>query len=279
MFLFFTSIANILKLNRTIFTNIMPVFVIMLKSVHFVLRFDAIPVILGPTYGQDQTNLMKLVMNLMDNSQILARVDHTSLKADATWEEIRTLCGEAVTYHTASVCIPPSYIARARASFPHLNLCTVIGFPLGYSTTAVKVFETREAVAQGADEIDMVIDLGDVKNGDFDAVTGEIAAVREAAAGKVLKVIVETCYLTQEEKIRLCQCVTQAGADYIKTSTGFGSAGAQLEDILLFKEHLGPGVKMKAVGGIRPREAMEAFCEAGCQRIGCSAAVRLLTQE
>lgn len=215
----------------------------------------------------------------MEKNQILARVDHTVLKATATWEEVRVLCEQAVTYKTASVCIPPSYIGRARAAFPNLNLCTVIGFPLGYNTTAAKVFETRDAVAQGADEVDMVVNLGDVKNGDFEAVTREIAAIKEAAGGKLLKVIVETCYLTREEKIRLCQCVTQGGADYIKTSTGFGTAGAQLEDIQLFQEHIGPQVKMKASGGIRTREAMEAFCEAGCQRIGCSAAVQLLADE
>lgn len=212
----------------------------------------------------------------MDKQEILSRVDHTVLKATATWDEVRVLCEEAVAHKTASVCIPPSYLERARAAFPDLVLCTVIGFPLGYSTTAVKVFETRDAVARGADEVDMVINLGDVKNGDFDAVLREIAAIKEAAGGKLLKVIVETCYLTQEEKIRLCRCVTEGGAEYIKTSTGFGTAGAQLEDIQLFRQHIGPQVKMKAAGGIRTREAMEAFCQAGCQRIGCSAAVRLL---
>ena len=212
----------------------------------------------------------------MEKSEILARVDHTALKATATWADIQNLCEEAVKYGTASVCIPPSYLKRAREAFPKLNLCTVIGFPLGYNTTACKVFETKDAVAQGADEVDMVVNLGDVKNGDFDAVTKEIEAVREAAQGRLLKVIVETCYLTEEEKIRLCECVTNAKADYIKTSTGFGSDGAQLADIELFREHIGPEVRIKAAGGIRTREAMEAFCAAGCSRIGCSAAVKAL---
>ena len=152
----------------------------------------------------------------------------------------------------------------------------MIGFPLGYSTTASKVFETKDAVTHGADEIDMVVNLGDVKNGDFEEVTAEIMAVREAAQGRLLKVIVETCYLTREEKIRICKCVTDAKADYIKTSTGFGSAGAQLEDIELFREHIGSDVKIKAAGGIRTQEAMEAFCQAGCSRIGCSAAIKAL---
>lgn len=215
----------------------------------------------------------------MNKQEIFARVDHTALKATTTWEAIRRLCQEALEYHTASVCIPPSYLKRAREAFPALNLCTVIGFPLGYSTTACKVFETRDAVQNGADEIDMVVNLGDVKNGAFDLVTDEIRAVREACAGKVLKVIVETCYLTEEEKIRLCRCVTEGGADYIKTSTGMGTAGAQLEDIRLFREHIGSGVRIKAAGGIRTREAMEAFCLAGCDRIGCSAAIQALGED
>lgn len=215
----------------------------------------------------------------MTREEIFARVDHTALKPTATWADIYKLCEEAVAYGTASVCIPPVYLRRARQAFPKLNLCTVIGFPLGYNTTAAKVFETQDAVAQGADEIDMVINLGDVKNGDFGAVRAEIEAVRAAAGGKLLKVIVETCYLTEEEKVRVCECVTQAKADYIKTSTGFGTAGAQLEDIALFRRHIGPEVKIKAAGGIRTRAAMEAFCAAGCDRIGCSAAVQALTEE
>lgn len=154
----------------------------------------------------------------MRNSEILVRIDHTALNAVTTWADIQKLCSEALEFHTASVCIPPSYVARTRRRFPNLTICTVIGFPLGYSTTPCKVFETEQAVRDGADEIDMVIDLGNVKNGDFDAVEAEIHAVREACRGKILKVIVETCYLTQEEKIRVCGCVTNAQADLIKTS-------------------------------------------------------------
>lgn len=213
----------------------------------------------------------------MQTEDIFARIDHTALKATTTWAEIEKLCGEAMKYHTASVCIPPAYLARARAAFPQLILCTVVGFPLGYNTTAVKVFETKDAIEQGADEIDMVINLGDVKNGDFDAVFADIKAVRRAAQGKLLKVIIETCYLTEDEKIQLCHCVTKAGAEYIKTSTGFGTTGAKLEDIKLFKQNIGSEVKIKAAGGIRTREAMEAFCSAGCERIGCSAGVSALS--
>lgn len=210
---------------------------------------------------------------------MLQRIDHTALKAITTWSDIKTLCGEATTHHTASVCIPPNYVARAHAEFPVLNLCTVVGFPLGYSTTACKVYETREAVANGASEIDMVINLTDVKNGDFDKVTAEIAALREATGSNILKVIIETCYLTQEEKVQLCKCVTEAGADYIKTSTGFGTAGAQLDDIELFRRNIGPAVKIKAAGGIRTQEAIESFCNAGCDRIGCSATVQALCSD
>ena len=195
------------------------------------------------------------------------------------WKEICTLCEEALEYHTASVCIPPSYVARAHAAFPGLNICTVIGFPLGYNTLECKVFETQQAVREGASEVDMVVNLGDVKNGDFDAVEKEIAALKQAAGHALLKVIIETCYLTEEEKIRLCECVTAAKADYIKTSTGFGTAGATLEDIALFRAHIGPEVKVKAAGGIRTREDLEAFCNAGCDRLGCSAAVKVLCKE
>ena len=214
----------------------------------------------------------------METNDILKRVDHTVLKATSTWEEVKILCEEALKYHTASVCIPPAYVKRAKENFRNLNVCTVIGFPLGYSTTACKVFEAEEALANGASEIDMVVNLGDVKNGDFGLVEEEIAAVRKAVKENVLKVIVETCYLTEDEKIELCRCVTNAKADYIKTSTGFGTAGAQLEDITLFCKHIGENVKIKASGGIRTREAIEAFCEAGCSRIGCSSAVTALSE-
>lgn len=216
----------------------------------------------------------------MTNPEILAHIDHTLLKAVSSWEEIQTLCEEAIANHTASVCIPPSYVKRAASAYRgRLAVCTVIGFPLGYQTTAVKVFEARQAIADGADEVDMVVDLGDVKNGDFAQVTAEIAAVKGAVGAHILKVIVETCYLTEEEKIRLCECVTEAGADYIKTSTGFGTAGARIEDIRLFKEHIGPKVKMKAAGGVKTREDLEMFLAEGCERIGTSSAVKMLTQK
>jgi len=208
----------------------------------------------------------------MDNAEILKHIDHTLLKAVSDEKGILDICKEAVEHKTASVCIPPSYVKLAKEKFPSLNVCTVIGFPLGYSTTAVKVFETEDAVKNGADEIDMVINIGDVKNGSFDKVTEEISAVRKAAEGKILKVIIETCYLTEEEKIRLCKCVTDGGADYIKTSTGFGTAGAQKEDIVIFKNNIGKDVKIKAAGGIRTKEAMEEFIELGCDRIGTSGA-------
>ena len=211
----------------------------------------------------------------MTNQEILSHIDHTLLKADAAAEQIARICEEAVIYRTASVCMPASYVRFARGKFPELNICTVIGFPLGYSTAAAKCFEAEDAVKNGADEIDMVINLGDVKNGDLGAVESEIASVKRSCGDKILKVIIETCYLTREEKIALCGCVTRAGADYIKTSTGFGSAGAEIEDIRLFAEHIGENVRIKAAGGIRTREDMERFLAEGCDRIGTSAA-RLL---
>lgn len=213
----------------------------------------------------------------METKEMLQYIDHTLLKPVCTWDEIETLCKEALSYHTASVCIPPSYVKRAREAFgPELPICTVIGFPLGYNPTEAKVCEARTALRNGADELDMVINLGDVKNRDFEKVYEEIRALRETAGSRILKVIVETCYLTRDEKIRLCEIVTKAGADYIKTSTGFGTAGATMEDILLFKEHIGSSVKIKAAGGIRTREDLEAFIQAGCSRIGTSSAVKLL---
>jgi deoxyribose-phosphate aldolase len=214
----------------------------------------------------------------MTEAEILSHVDHTLLKAVSSWEEIQKLCGEAVRYKTASVCIPPSYVRPVRESFgKEPVICTVIGFPLGYSVTAAKIREAEEAIKDGASELDMVINLGDLKNGRFDAVEEEIRGLKKTAGSLILKVIVETCYLSREEKIRLCGIVSSAGADYIKTSTGFGTAGAVMEDILLFKEHIGPGVKIKAAGGIKTREDMEGFLNAGCDRIGASSAVALLT--
>ena len=208
----------------------------------------------------------------MNASEILKHVDHTQLKAFATWEDIDKLCNEAVALHTASVCVPPCYIKRIRQAYPDLCICTVVGFPLGYSVHEAKEAETKKAIEDGADEVDMVINISDVKNGDYDAVLNEIKALRALTEGKILKVIIETCYLTDEEKIKLCGIVTEAGADYIKTSTGFGTAGATLEDIAIFKANIGPDVKMKAAGGIRTKEAMEAYLEAGCDRIGSSSA-------
>lgn len=213
----------------------------------------------------------------MEVNEILGHVDHTLLRAYATWEEIEALCKEAVELHTASVCIPPCYIRRVRQKFgERLKICTVIGFPLGYSVTEAKLAETRQAIEDGADEIDMVVNISDVKNGDFDKVAQEIISVKRECLNHVLKVIIETCYLTEKEKIAMCRAVTDAGAEYIKTSTGFGTEGAKLSDIALFKEHIGAAVKIKAAGGIRTKEEMEAFLEAGCDRIGTSAAAGLL---
>lgn len=215
----------------------------------------------------------------MTNSEILSHIDHTLLRPTATRQEIFTLCDEAVRYCTASVCIPPAYVRAVREKYPELNICTVIGFPLGYNTTAVKCYEAADAISAGADEIDMVINLGMVKNGDMAAVENEIAAVKRTCGKIILKVIVETCYLTGEEKTALCGCVTRAGADYIKTSTGFGTAGACIEDIRLFSRHIGPGVKMKAAGGVKSREDLEMFLNAGCDRIGTSSAVKMLISD
>lgn len=206
----------------------------------------------------------------MTNEEILAHVDHTCLRQDARWEDIAKICREAVEYETASVCIPPCYVKLAKAAFPTLRVCTVIGFPLGYSTTSIKLYETAKAVSDGADEIDMVINVGYLKNEEDAVVLKQIKAVRKAAENKILKVIVETCLLSDEEKVRVCKLVTEGGADYIKTSTGYSKAGAKLEDIALLKANIGENVKIKAAGGIRTREQMEAFLEAGCDRIGTS---------
>ena len=211
--------------------------------------------------------------------EILRHVDHTLLSQTATWEEIRKLCDEAIEYQTASVCIPPSYVQRAKEYVgSRMAVCTVIGFPNGYHTTAVKAAETADAVKNGADEVDMVIDLGWVKDGLYDLAEEEIRAVKKAADGRILKVIIETCFLTEEEKIRLCGTVTRAGADYIKTSTGFGGAGATFDDIRLFAEHVGSGVKIKAAGGISTLEDAERFLELGADRLGTSRIVKLAKQ-
>jgi deoxyribose-phosphate aldolase len=214
----------------------------------------------------------------MTNQEILSKIDHTLLKATATWEEIRDLCDEAVKYRTASVCIPPCYVESVFGVYgKKLNICTVIGFPLGYCETGVKVLETQKAIAEGASEIDMVINLGNVKNGDYDKVHDEVKLLKKVCGEKILKVIIETCYLTEDEKARMCVIVTEAKADFIKTSTGFGTAGATLADVRLFKQHIGPDVKIKAAGGIKSREDLEAFINAGVSRIGTSSAVKLLT--
>ena len=213
----------------------------------------------------------------MTNEQILSHVDHTLLKAFATWEDIQKLCDEAIQYQTASVCIPPCYIKRIHDTYgDKINICTVVGFPLGYSTTKAKIAEVEQALADGVSEVDMVINITDVKNGNYKAVEEEIAQLKKAVGNKVLKVIIETCYLTEEEKIQMCKAVTQAGADYIKTSTGFGTGGATMEDIKLFKAHIGPSVKMKAAGGVKTVSDMEQFINEGCDRIGTSSAITLI---
>lgn len=212
----------------------------------------------------------------MLGKELLTYVDHTLLNPVATWEEIKVICEEALTYDTASICIPPDFVESVHNAYPELNVCTVVGFPLGYQTTESKVAEAKQAIAEGASEIDMVINLGDAKQGDFHAITEEIKALKAVCGDKILKVIIEACFLTNEEKIELCRCVTEGGADFIKTSTGFGSGGATLEDVQLFKKHIGPTVQIKAAGGIRSVEAMKAYIEAGCTRIGASAAVGLL---
>lgn len=212
----------------------------------------------------------------MELSQILAKCDHTLLAPSATWNEIKAICDDGMKYATASVCIPASFVRRAKEYVgDKLAICTVIGFPNGYSTTSVKCFEARDAVENGADEIDMVINIGLVKEGRFDDVTAEIAAVKAACSGKLLKVIIETCLLTNDEKIAMCHAVTNAGADYIKTSTGFSTAGATFADVALFAAHVGPNVKIKAAGGISSLADAEEFIRLGADRLGTSRIVKL----
>ena len=212
----------------------------------------------------------------MELKDILSRCDHTLLRQDARWEEIRQVCDDALRFGCASACIPPSWVRRAAEHVGNeLKICTVVGFPNGYSTTEVKVFETEDAIRSGADEIDMVINLGWVKDGRWDDILEEIKSVKESCQGRILKVIVEACLLTREEKIKLCQLVTLSGADYIKTSTGFSSGGATREDVELFRAHIGPGVKIKAAGGIRTLADGEDFLRLGADRLGASALVGL----
>lgn len=210
---------------------------------------------------------------------IIASCDHTLLKVDATWEQIKKICDEGMEYGTASVCIPPSY-AKQAAEYVQgkLPICVVIGFPNGYSTTASKVFEAKDAVANGASEVDMVINVGWVKDGRYDLVLDEIRKIKEAVGDHILKVIIETCLLTQEEKLRMCEVVTESGADFIKTSTGFSTAGATFEDVRLMKEHVGQGVRVKAAGGISTLEDAEKFLELGASRLGTSRIIRLAEQ-
>ena len=214
----------------------------------------------------------------MEDSKIYALVDHTLLAATATWEEIAALCDEAVRYKCASVCIPPSFVKAVSEKYgDKLVICTVIGFPLGYSSMEAKRCEIEKAAADGAAEFDVVINIGDAKGKNFDKITAELSTLKKAAGNHILKVIIECCYLTEEEKTALCECVTKSGADYIKTSTGFGTGGATLDDIKLFKAHIGPNVKIKAAGGMRSREDFIMFINEGCSRLGTSSAVKVLS--
>lgn len=216
----------------------------------------------------------------MDIQNILAHCDHTLLSQTATWAQIRTVCDDGMHYRTASVCIPPCYVKRAKEYVgDRLKICTVIGFPNGYATTAAKVFETEDAVRNGADEIDMVINIGALKSGDDEYVLEEIRAVKAACGGKLLKVIIETCLLSEDEKIRMCHIVTESGAEYIKTSTGFSTAGATREDIKLFAKYIGPNVRMKAAGGIASLEDAQDFLDLGASRLGTSRIVKAAKEQ
>lgn len=216
----------------------------------------------------------------MDKEKILSTVDHTLLTVTCTWEEIKKICDEGMKYKTASVCIPPSYVKRAKEYVgDKLTICTVIGFPNGYMTKETKAFETKNALENGADEIDMVINLGMVKDKQFDLVEEEIRTLKEVCGSKILKVIIETCYLTEEEKIKMCEVVTNSGADFIKTSTGFGTGGATKEDLELFAKHVGPNVKIKAAGGVKDLETAEEFIKIGASRLGTSRIIKIFNNE
>lgn len=213
----------------------------------------------------------------MDTKKILSMVDHTLLLQASTWDEIRALCDDAICYGTASVCIPPCYVKKAKEYVGgQMKICTVIGFPNGNHTTATKVFETMDAVNNGADEIDMVINVGMLRAKDYDYVLNEIREIKDACGEKILKVIIETCLLTEEEKIKMCEIVTESGADFIKTSTGFSTGGAMFDDIALFAKHVGKNVKIKAAGGISSMEDAERFIELGASRLGTSRIVKIV---
>lgn len=216
----------------------------------------------------------------MKKEDVYGHIDHTLLKAFSTWSQIQKIAEEAIQYKTASICIPPSFIKRVHDKYGDaVRICTVVGFPLGYCVTEAKVLEAKRAIEDGAEEVDMVINIGDAKDHNYQAIEEEIRALREACGDKILKVIIETCYLTDEEKIEICKCVTNAKADFIKTSTGFGTGGATIEDVKLFKENVGPDVKIKAAGGMKVREDLFAFLEAGAERLGTSSGISLLNQE
>lgn len=216
----------------------------------------------------------------MNINDILNKVDHTLLKQSATWEEIKAICDDGIKYNTASVCIPPSFVERAKDYVKDgVKICTVIGFPNGYSTTSVKAFETKDAINNGADEIDMVINIGDLKDKNYEAILNEIKEIKSACNNKILKVIIETCMLNTDEKIKMCQLVTKSGADYIKTSTGFGGAGATFEDIEIFAKNVGKNVKIKAAGGISSIADAEKFIALGADRLGTSRIVKIVKEE
>lgn len=216
----------------------------------------------------------------MNTMEILKHVDHTLLTQGATWKEIKQICDDAIKYGTASVCIPPSYVAQVKEYVKErMAVCTVIGFPNGYMTTAAKEFEAKDAIANGADEIDMVINIGWLKDKKYDLLEKEIRTLKEACGDNILKVIIETCLLTDEEKVKMCEIVTRSGADYIKTSTGFSKAGATFEDIALFSENIGPNVKMKAAGGISSMEDAQKFLDLGAERLGTSRIVKIVKNE
>lgn len=210
---------------------------------------------------------------------ILEKVDHTQLAPAATWQQVKTLCEEAVEYGTASVCIAPAYVAQAHEAFPQLTVCTVIGFPNGYNTTACKVFETKDAIENGAEEIDMVVNLGWVKDGKYDHILDEIREIKAACGDKILKVIIETCLLTETEKMELCRVVSQSGAEFIKTSTGFSTGGATPADVTLMRQQCAPRVKVKAAGGISSLADAEEFLSLGADRLGTSRIVKLVKEQ